>query len=70
LAHHAADGTPEASEILTEDQMKRRERDNIAAALKLSEGRVYGPGGAAEMLGIKPTTLNARIKKWGIGKLP
>jgi transcriptional regulator with GAF, ATPase, and Fis domain len=49
--------------------MKRRERDNVNAALRRSEGRIYGPGGAAELLGMKPTTLNARIKKWRLDKL-
>ncbi len=54
---------PETAPIVTNGEMKRRERDNIAAALKQSGGRIYGPGGAAETLGMKPTTLNARIKK-------
>jgi transcriptional regulator with GAF, ATPase, and Fis domain len=64
-----AEGGAEPAEILTDDEMKRRERDNIAAALKISEGRIYGPGGAAELLGMKPTTLNARIKRFGLQKL-
>ena len=29
-------------------------------------GKVFGPGGAAEMLDIKPTTLASRIKALGI----
>ena len=48
--------------------MKRRERDNIVAALERSKGRIYGQGGAAELLGIPPTTLSTRIKKFGIKK--
>jgi transcriptional regulator with GAF, ATPase, and Fis domain len=63
------EGVAEPAEILTDDEMKRRERANIAAALKISEGRIYGPGGAAELLGMKPTTLNARIKRFGLQKL-
>jgi transcriptional regulator with GAF, ATPase, and Fis domain len=59
----------EATGILTDEEMKRRERDNVNAALRRSEGRIYGPGGAAELLGMKPTTLNARIKKWRLDKL-
>ena len=35
---------------------------------EMSHGKVYGSGGAAELLGIKPTTLNARIKKWGLAR--
>jgi transcriptional regulator with GAF, ATPase, and Fis domain len=53
-------------EVVPDKEMKRRERENIVAALKRSKGRIYGPGGAAELLGINPTTLNARVKKLGL----
>jgi transcriptional regulator with GAF, ATPase, and Fis domain len=56
----------ETVEIFTEAEMKRRERENILAALQRSGGRIYGTGGAAELLGMKPTTLTARIKKLGL----
>jgi transcriptional regulator with GAF, ATPase, and Fis domain len=59
----------ESTGVITDEEMKRRERDNVLAALKRSEGRIYGPGGAAELLGMKPTTLNARIKKWRLDRL-
>ena len=52
--------------VVPEREMRRRERENIAAALKLCKGRVYGPGGAAELLGVQPTTLSARIRKFGL----
>jgi formate hydrogenlyase transcriptional activator len=42
------------------------ERDHILAALQESGGRVSGKGGAAELLDLKPTTLEARMKKLGI----
>jgi transcriptional regulator with GAF, ATPase, and Fis domain len=48
--------------------MKHRERQNIMAALKVSKWKVYGRGGAAELLGIKPTTLTSRIKKMNVKK--
>ncbi len=57
------------NEIVTEGEIRRRERENIAAALKQSKGRIYGPGGAAQLLGMKPTTLSARVKKLGLNKL-
>jgi transcriptional regulator with GAF, ATPase, and Fis domain len=53
---------------LTRDELKRRERESIAAALGQSGGKVFGPGGAAELLGMKPTTLASRIKALGIPK--
>jgi transcriptional regulator with GAF, ATPase, and Fis domain len=52
--------------VLTEDEMRLRERQNIAAALARTGWRVHGEGGAAELLGIRPTTLVSRIKKLGL----
>jgi transcriptional regulator with GAF, ATPase, and Fis domain len=48
--------------------MRRRERQNIIAALQKSNWAVYGPGGAAQLLDIKPTTLTSRMKKMNIRK--
>jgi two-component system, NtrC family, response regulator HydG len=45
------------------------ERDHIIAALKKCNWKVYGPGGAAELLEINVSTLNSRIKKLGIEKI-
>ena len=42
------------------------ERNELIRALKESRGRVSGPNGAAARLGVKRTTLIARIKKHGI----
>jgi formate hydrogenlyase transcriptional activator len=42
-------------------------RETILTALVQARYRVRGKGGAAELLGIKPTTLEARIKKLHIG---
>ncbi|MBL9172043.1 MAG: sigma 54-interacting transcriptional regulator [Verrucomicrobiales bacterium] len=60
----ASTGTPpeETHSILTRDEWKRRERESIAAALRQSGGKVFGRGGAAELLNMKPTTLASRIK--------
>jgi transcriptional regulator with GAF, ATPase, and Fis domain len=41
-------------------------REAIVAALTQAGGRVRGPKGAALLLGVKPTTLEARMKKLGI----
>jgi transcriptional regulator with GAF, ATPase, and Fis domain len=42
------------------------ERQAILAALDRTNWRISGAGGAAETLGLKPTTLHARMKKLGI----
>ena len=44
------------------------ERQQIEQALKASRGRVYGDGGAAEALGVPPSTLESRIRRLGIDK--
>jgi two-component system response regulator HydG len=57
--------------IVNEDKVKtieENERDHIRAVLEKCEWRVYGAGGAAEMLDINVSTLNSRIKKLGIEK--
>ncbi len=51
------------ADIIPEREMRRRERDNIKRALQACSWKIYGVGGAAELLGIKPTTLASRIKK-------
>ena len=42
------------------------EKRHIGAALRAAGGKISGPNGAAELLGLKPTTLESRIKKLGI----
>lgn len=44
------------------------ERDHILSVLKKCQGKVYGRGGAAEILGVPVSTLNSKIKKFGIKK--
>ena len=53
---------------LMRDELKARERDAIAAALKQTGGKIFGPGGAAEVLGMKPTTLASRITALGLNR--
>jgi len=52
--------------LLTEAALRQAERDAIRAALAAAAGRVSGPGGAAERLGVKPTTLYSRIRRHGL----
>jgi formate hydrogenlyase transcriptional activator len=42
------------------------ERRSILDALHRSRGRIYGPHGAAALLGIKPTTLYGKMRRHGI----
>lgn len=52
--------------VLSEAEMMRLQRDNLTAALRETGGRVAGAGGAAERLGLKPTTVYSRIRAWGL----
>jgi transcriptional regulator with GAF, ATPase, and Fis domain len=52
--------------VVADAEMKRRDRDNVLAALNQTNWQVHGAGGAAELLGIPPTTLASRIKRMGL----
>jgi transcriptional regulator with GAF, ATPase, and Fis domain len=52
--------------VIPEAEWRRRERENLRIALELANERIYGPDGAAEILGLKPTTLISRLKALGM----
>lgn len=54
--------------VLTISQLRDREVQNILAALQESDGKIFGRGGAAEILGMRPTTLASRLKALGLRK--
>ncbi|HUA64391.1 MAG TPA: sigma 54-interacting transcriptional regulator [Alphaproteobacteria bacterium] len=53
-------------DILTDVELRQRERDNLLAALKKTDWKIKGASGAAELLGLQPATLKARMKKMGL----
>jgi DNA-binding NtrC family response regulator len=58
-------GNPTVNDIVTgtlEAKVAQYERSLIERALTESHGRVSGPSGAASLLGIPPSTLEARIR--------
>jgi transcriptional regulator with GAF, ATPase, and Fis domain len=55
-----------APEIISDQEWRRLERENLIAALTRTAGRIYGVGGAAELLGVKPSTLQSRLRALGI----
>jgi transcriptional regulator with GAF, ATPase, and Fis domain len=66
-----SEATPFAKPVLlTRDELKRLEREAIAVALKQTKGKVSVPGGAAELLGMKPSTLSSRIAALGLSRWP
>jgi DNA-binding NtrC family response regulator len=60
------DGGEVESEYLTDAEMRRRERENLFAVLQKTGWKIKGVDGAAELLGLKPTTLISRIEKMGL----
>ena len=57
-----------SDKVLTFDEIKQLERENILKALKNTKWKIFGADGAAESLGIPPTTLTTRIKRLGLKK--
>jgi transcriptional regulator with GAF, ATPase, and Fis domain len=55
-----------ASEVLTDAAIREMERGNLLAALEQADWKIYGAGGAAELLGLKPTTVASRIQRLGL----
>ena len=55
-----------APDVIPDAEWRRREQANLRHALKLADGRIYGPNGAAELLGVKPTTLISRLRAIGL----
>ncbi len=54
--------------IMTKAQMREQERETLIAALTETKGKVFGDGGAAELLQMRPTTLASRIQALGIDR--
>jgi transcriptional regulator with GAF, ATPase, and Fis domain len=48
--------------VYTDEEWRAGERQNLIRALQRSNGRIYGPSGAAELLGVNPTTLASRLR--------
>jgi formate hydrogenlyase transcriptional activator len=47
-------------------RLEEMERDYIGEVLRRTQGAIAGKGGAAEILGLPPSTLRDRMKKLGI----
>ena len=63
-----ANGDDDNAEYLTEAEMRRRERENLFIVLQKTGWKIKGVAGAAELLGVRPTTLSSRIEKLGLRK--
>ena len=64
---------PETSEqsessFVTNAEFRLLEKANVTAALKHADWRIWGDGGAADLLGLNPSTLKYRMKQLDIRK--
>ena len=59
----AQDGPAKSS-----DKLEEIEREHILSVLRETRGKIGGPGGAAERLGMNRTTLNSRLQRLRISK--
>jgi PAS domain S-box-containing protein len=62
----AAAGPAAPAAVSTNAELKQRERQNLMAALAQTGGKIFGPAGAAALLGMKPTTVISRLKALGL----
>ena len=58
--------TPFDRVFLTDAEIRKQQRDNMLAALEHADWRISGRGGAAELLGLKASTLTDRLRAFGI----
>jgi transcriptional regulator with GAF, ATPase, and Fis domain len=47
-------------------EIKKQEKALILDALAKTRGKIYGPDGAARLLGLKPTTLSSKVQRMGL----
>jgi transcriptional regulator with GAF, ATPase, and Fis domain len=57
---------PRQHALLTRAELKRQERNALISALKQTNGKISGCSGAAELLGMKPSTFSSRMAALGL----
>ena len=58
--------TPPENGVKTIRQLQQQERENLLLALKISQWQIGGKKGAAQLVGMPPTTFQSRMKAMGI----
>ena len=54
------------ADSIATDNLDRLVSNKIKSVIERTNGKVHGPGGAAEILGVNPSTLRNKMKKYGI----
>ena len=63
---HPKQSSPKSSAVFVPMRYAEAERKLILETLQACRGRIRGAGGAAEILGIPPSTLESRMKRLGV----
>ena len=50
--------------VLTEAELKSQQHCNLIQALETCRGKISGQNGVAELLGVAPTTVASRLRKY------
>jgi len=66
--HAQSERAPDEPRLMTEADLRELEKQNMLLAMEMTNWKMYGERGAAQLLGIKPTTLISRLKKLGLYK--
>src|SRR4029077_3984757 len=66
ISAEAAFSAETPKRVRTAKELEELERANLIAALEATGWRVAGENGAAQLLGMKPTTLSSRMKALGV----
>jgi transcriptional regulator of acetoin/glycerol metabolism len=69
LRVHLPSQRGEASAAAGLATLREVERAHLRRVLQATGGKLYGPGGAAEVLGLKPSTLQSRMSKLGVSRV-
>jgi transcriptional regulator with GAF, ATPase, and Fis domain len=63
-------GAPSTARTSNSPKLEDIERQHIRTVLERARWKIRGPRGAASILGLKPTTLEARMAKLGLKRVP
>ena len=63
------DEKTESGSILTDADILELEKNNIIKALNLTNWKISGQDGAAQLLNLPRTTLTSKIKKFGVKRV-
>ena len=59
-------GAAKGLRFFTEAEMREQQRANLVSAMEAAKWRITGKDGAAELLGVRPSTLADRLTRWQV----